>query len=142
MQLDNTHESARMTSPLDINNRSTPASAAAPSTSSPTPIPPTEFDASIPLNRLPASAVLPRLREGEVKVLDVLRAHLERLAERDAEVGAWAYMDQGRAMAEAERLDRLDPEDRGPLHGLILGVKDLIGPPSSGLFTWRIVKGS
>ena len=51
-------------------------------------------------------------------------AYLERIAEHENEVGAWAWLDAERAMIEAHTTDR--ERLNGPLHGLILGVKDII----------------
>ena len=52
------------------------------------------------------------------------KLYLERIAEREKEVGAWAWLAVEHAMTEARVADR----DRsiGSLYGLILGVKDII----------------
>jgi amidase len=49
---------------------------------------------------------------------------LERIAAREAAVGAWHYLDPEAARAAARQCDREPP--RGPLHGLPIAVKDLI----------------
>ncbi len=68
------------------------------------------------------------LARGDVSAVEVTRAHLDRIGEIDSGVGAWAFLDSGHAMAQAERLDKLRQSgaDIGPLHGVPVGVKDII----------------
>jgi Asp-tRNA(Asn)/Glu-tRNA(Gln) amidotransferase A subunit family amidase len=54
----------------------------------------------------------------------MIRAHLARIDARECEVGAWAYVDGEAALAKARALDA-SPR-RGALHGLAIGVKDVI----------------
>jgi Asp-tRNA(Asn)/Glu-tRNA(Gln) amidotransferase A subunit family amidase len=54
----------------------------------------------------------------------LVAACLERIAEREAQVHAWAYLDAERALAEARQRDREAP--RSPLHGVPVGIKDAI----------------
>lgn len=49
---------------------------------------------------------------------------LERIAAREGDVAAWEYLDRDAALAQARAADAGPP--RGLLHGLPLGVKDLI----------------
>jgi amidase len=51
-------------------------------------------------------------------------AHLARIDAREADVGAWAYVDREGALARACALDATG--SRGPLHGVSIGVKDVI----------------
>jgi len=51
-------------------------------------------------------------------------ACLERIAKREPEVHAWAYIDPHRALTEARERDREAP--RSPLHGVPVGIKDVI----------------
>jgi Asp-tRNA(Asn)/Glu-tRNA(Gln) amidotransferase A subunit family amidase len=52
------------------------------------------------------------------------RACLERIEERESTVGAWIHLDPDAVLAQARQLDA--GAVRGPLHGLPIGVKDLI----------------
>ena len=52
------------------------------------------------------------------------RACLERIGERESTVGAWIHLDPDAVLAQARELDA--GAVRGPLHGLPLGVKDII----------------
>ncbi len=54
----------------------------------------------------------------------LVASYLERIAAREAVVGAWQYLDRDQALAEARRRDNEAP--RGPLHGVPIAVKDLI----------------
>jgi aspartyl-tRNA(Asn)/glutamyl-tRNA(Gln) amidotransferase subunit A len=56
------------------------------------------------------------------------RAYLARIAETDPTLNAYVTVDAEGAIAAAERLDRelAAEKDRGPLHGIPVGVKDLI----------------
>ena len=51
-------------------------------------------------------------------------ACLARIAEREPAIGAWAHLDPGKVLAAAGALDATTR--RGPLHGVPIGVKDLI----------------
>src|SRR5260370_19496160 len=54
----------------------------------------------------------------------VAQACLERVAEREPVIGAWTHLDRNKALAAAGALDLATR--RGPLHGIPIGVKDLI----------------
>jgi Asp-tRNA(Asn)/Glu-tRNA(Gln) amidotransferase A subunit family amidase len=59
-----------------------------------------------------------------LSVEDYIAAWLERIAAREAEIGAWEHLDRDAVVAAARRADREAP--RGPLHGIPLAVKDVI----------------
>ena len=54
------------------------------------------------------------------------RALIARVKERDPIVQGWAYFDPDLVLASARALDAIEPERRGPLHGIAVGVKDVI----------------
>lgn len=68
------------------------------------------------------------IANGTAKAEDVTRACLARIAEREDTVGAWAHLDQDFALQQARRLDahRASGLPLGPLHGVPIGVKDII----------------
>ncbi|KAL9944646.1 hypothetical protein D7B24_005405 [Verticillium nonalfalfae] len=78
------------------------------------------------LYRLTASEVAAKVRSGQVTIEEYARSLLSRIEARDPVVKAWAYLDPERVLAEARRLDQVPPEERGPLHGVAIGVKDVI----------------
>src|SRR5690348_51899 len=76
------------------------------------------------LNELSASEVVAKIASGETTSEAVVRACIERIAARDPTVRAWVNFDPDLALAQAHALDR-EPR-RGALHGLPIGVKDVI----------------
>jgi Asp-tRNA(Asn)/Glu-tRNA(Gln) amidotransferase A subunit family amidase len=77
---------------------------------------------------LSARDLLPRLAKGEVQASALTEACLERIAERDTQVEAWAFLDPDFARAQARHADETRTSGRpiGPLHGLPIGIKDII----------------
>ena len=65
---------------------------------------------------------------GTATAEDVTRACLARIAEREEEVRAWAHLDADYALQQARSLDahRAAGLPLGPLHGVPIGVKDII----------------
>jgi Asp-tRNA(Asn)/Glu-tRNA(Gln) amidotransferase A subunit family amidase len=76
------------------------------------------------LQNLSAVDIVASVSRGDATCEEVARACLQRIAARDASVKAWAHLDPRLVIAEARALDRQSP--RGPLHGVPLGVKDVI----------------
>lgn len=74
------------------------------------------------------TAAAPLLRRGELTPVDLVEACFARIDRHEPKVHAWAYLDRDRALADAKRLtDELQRgEDRGPLHGIPVGIKDII----------------
>ena len=76
------------------------------------------------LHLLSACEAAEQLAQRTLRAEDLLRACLERIDSREADVQAWSHLDREGALARARALDR--SAHQGPLHGLPLGVKDLI----------------
>jgi len=76
------------------------------------------------LHELDASEAARRLARRELRAEDLVRACLDRVAERDGEVHAFVHVAADAALAHARVLDA--GPLRGALHGLPLGVKDLL----------------
>jgi Asp-tRNA(Asn)/Glu-tRNA(Gln) amidotransferase A subunit family amidase len=68
------------------------------------------------------------IRAGKLTAEELVRACLARIAEREPAVEAWAWIDAERAIAAARRADhaRRTGVGLGPLHGVPVGVKDII----------------
>ncbi|HEX9275387.1 MAG TPA: amidase [Casimicrobiaceae bacterium] len=76
------------------------------------------------LHELNAIDAFAAMAAGRLTAEALTRACLDRIAERDPAVRAFAYLDPERALAEAQLRDRAGT--KGPLHGLPFGVKDII----------------
>jgi aspartyl-tRNA(Asn)/glutamyl-tRNA(Gln) amidotransferase subunit A len=68
------------------------------------------------------------MRAGEMTAEGLVASCLERLAARDAEIRAWVEVHAEAALAEARECDREAGQGRwrGLLHGIPVGVKDII----------------
>ena len=77
-----------------------------------------------PLYQLAAIEAARRLHAGSLTSESLVRSCLERIEEREERVQAWEYIDAEHALEQARRCDR-SPR-RGLLHGLPIGVKDVI----------------
>ena len=76
------------------------------------------------LNKYSAAEVVKMIAEGSTTSVAVTQACLERIAQREETVRAWAYIDPEYALAQARILD--NTPTKGMLHGLPIGVKDVI----------------
>ncbi len=69
---------------------------------------------------LTATEAARRLRAGRLTAVDLMEACLDRIAAREGEIRAFAHFDAAAARAAATR------GPAGPLHGLPIGVKDVL----------------
>ncbi|KAE8449358.1 hypothetical protein EG329_008259 [Mollisiaceae sp. DMI_Dod_QoI] len=76
--------------------------------------------------RLTASEALAQMKNGSLSVESYAKSLLSRIKDRDHVVKAWAYLDPEFVLAQARKLDQIPPENRGLLHGIAIGVKDVI----------------
>jgi aspartyl-tRNA(Asn)/glutamyl-tRNA(Gln) amidotransferase subunit A len=87
-----------------------------------------------------------RLRRGEISCVDVLRQCLGRIDQMEHSVRAWVLVDRQGALAQAQALDAelKAGQPRGWLHGIPIGVKDIIDveglPTANGLAGQRWVR--
>jgi aspartyl-tRNA(Asn)/glutamyl-tRNA(Gln) amidotransferase subunit A len=70
----------------------------------------------------------PRIRDGDLHPLDLVDTCLERIDQLDSTLRAWVVVDRDGARADADRLgaEAAAGRYRGPLHGVPIGVKDLL----------------
>ena len=91
---------------------------------------------------MPILEAAARLRKKEVTPADLVRECFAAIDRREAEVRAWVFVDRGYALEQAERLGRelAAGRDRGPLHGIPLGIKDIFDvadwPTAAGSKRW------
>lgn len=73
---------------------------------------------------LSASESASKIARDEITAEALVASCLERIAEKDGEVQAWAYIDSKTVLELARALDR-GPK-RGPIHGVPFALKDII----------------
>lgn len=80
------------------------------------------------LHRLSATETARAIAAGQVSAEAVVQACLARIREVEPAVQAWQYLDEAHALAQARARDADRAEGRpcGPLHGVPVGVKDII----------------
>ena len=76
------------------------------------------------LNELTASEAARRIAAGEITSEALVRACLDRIEARDADVAAWVVVDPEYALDQARALDA--GRSAGPLRGIPVGFKDVI----------------
>jgi Asp-tRNA(Asn)/Glu-tRNA(Gln) amidotransferase A subunit family amidase len=75
------------------------------------------------LNLLTATEAATKLRDGSATSVELVEHCLARIAARDPDVQAWAFVDRDIALDQARARDREQP--RSPLHGVPVGIKDI-----------------
>ena len=80
------------------------------------------------LHALSASDAARLIGGGVISSEQLVQACLTRIREVDANVQAWAFLDPDHALSQARAADagRLEGRPIGPLHGVPVGVKDII----------------
>lgn len=78
----------------------------------------------VPIHEMGALAAASAVARSELRCETWVKACLERIAERESTVGAWAWIDPEQALTDARALDRAGAS--GPFYGLPVGVKDVI----------------
>ena len=76
-------------------------------------------------NDLTLTAAAAVIAAGDISSERLVRDCLDRIEERDPVIHAWAFVDPELALAQARSCDRA-PDRLGPLHGVPIGVKDII----------------
>jgi len=77
---------------------------------------------------LSAAHAAREIREGRLTSEEMVQACLERIRALEPKVEAWQFLDEGHALAQARACDerKRSGEPIGPLHGVPVGVKDII----------------
>lgn len=80
------------------------------------------------LEWLSASDGARAIREGSISSEQLVEACLGRIHAAEPEVQAWQFLDPEHALAQARarNLDRMEGRPTGPLHGVPVGIKDII----------------
>ncbi|CAH0046862.1 unnamed protein product [Clonostachys solani] len=81
-------------------------------------------DAELP--SLSAGEASGLMRSGHLTAQRYVLSLLSHINQRDSRIQAWVFLDAKAAMNQAKALDDLAPEQRGPLHGVPVGIKDIV----------------
>jgi len=79
-------------------------------------------------NALSACDAIRDIKRGALSSVALVKACLGRIDETDAQLKAWVHLDRDHALAQAEELDTIRRAGRpmGALHGVPVGIKDII----------------
>lgn len=77
------------------------------------------------LNELTLTEAAEAIASGDISSEQLVRDCLDRIETRDPEIHAWAFVDPELALDQARARDAA-PDRLGPLHGVPVGVKDII----------------
>lgn len=76
------------------------------------------------LTKLTATEAARLIASKEISSVELTKACLERIRERNGDVGAWRHINEEFSLAQAADADKT--QARTPLHGIPFGVKDVI----------------
>ena len=78
---------------------------------------------------LTTNKLVEKLRLGEISSVEVCTQYIERIEKFEKDVQAWEYFDKKKLLEKAEEADeyRRSGKPLGPLHGLPIAIKDIIG---------------
>ncbi|MFZ5693773.1 MAG: amidase [Pseudomonadota bacterium] len=81
-----------------------------------------------PLSAWTAAQAAAEIARGAITAQDYTQACLDRIAEVEPEIGAFAHLDPDHALAQARALDERKTQGAplGPLHGIPVAIKDII----------------
>ena len=82
----------------------------------------------VPLPERCAIQLRDDLATGTISAVELAKACIARIEEREKVIGAWAWFNAHYALQQAKALDtkRLSGDKLGPLHGLPVAVKDIV----------------
>lgn len=83
---------------------------------------------AVDLTRLYATDLRDRIAQGQISAVELVTACLKRIHETEPQLQAWAWLDGEYALEQARALDarRKSGAPIGALHGLPVGIKDVI----------------
>jgi len=65
------------------------------------------------------------IRDGRITSKELVSDCLDRIAQLDAGIQAWAFLDRDHALRQAQAADDMRGQHTGPLHGVPVGIKDI-----------------
>lgn len=93
-------------------------------------------------HRLTATDALQLIKSNNLTVESYARSLLSRIDTRDPAVKAWVHLNPDAVLQQARLLDKIPADQRGPLHGVPIAVKDVMytkgDPPPLSISTTRM----
>ena len=70
-----------------------------------------------------------KLKSGEISSIDLCKSYIDRIKKFEKDVKAWQFFDEKLLLEKAEEADdyRKSGKPLGPLHGMPIAIKDIIG---------------
>ena len=83
----------------------------------------------IEVSSLSAYELSLKLKSGEISSIDLCKSYIDRIKKFDKDVKAWQFFDEKLLLEKAEEADdyRKSGKPLGPLHGMPIAIKDIIG---------------
>ena len=83
----------------------------------------------IEVSSLSAYELSLKLKSGEISSVDLCKAYIDRINKFEKDVQAWQFFDKKILLEKAEEADdyRKSGKPLGPLHGMPIAIKDIIG---------------
>ncbi|KAK3072507.1 hypothetical protein LTR53_006689 [Teratosphaeriaceae sp. CCFEE 6253] len=76
--------------------------------------------------RLSATELRKAFDDSDLTVVQYATSLLHHIRARQPTVKAWEYLDHSQVLQQAQALDSVPKDQRGPLHGVAVGIKDVI----------------
>ena len=94
------------------------------------------------LCRLTATEMIDKVRNREISVTDLIKAHIDRIEKIEPKVFAWTYFNKDSALKQAREIDnKIKNNQAGKLYGIPIGVKDVFNtfdmPTEMGSIIWK-----
>ena len=83
----------------------------------------------IEVSSLSAYELSLKLKSGEISSIDLCKSYIDRIKKFEKDVKAWQFFDEKLLLEKAEEADdyRKSGKPLGPLHGMPIAIKDIIG---------------
>ena len=83
----------------------------------------------IEVSSLSAYELSLKLKSGEISSIDLCKSYIDRIKKFEKDVRAWQFFDEKLLLEKAEEADdyRKSGKPLGPLHGMPIAIKDIIG---------------
>ena len=83
----------------------------------------------IDIASLNANELVTKLKSGDLSSVELCKLYIKRINEFEKDVQAWSFLDKKILLEKAEEADeyRKSGKPLGPLHGLPIAIKDIIG---------------